>query len=266
MSYYSSEITLVKNKRGCYDLDTSKGCSSGMRLNKNGCYGDCYASRSAKRYGYNFNKTVLRGFYSREYIGNIVSKINRIEMPFIRIGVTGDPSENWEHTLGIINKIKYSNKAIVIVTKHWNNLTTKQLNQLSHINNICVNTSISALDNKQLRRNRIMQYNRLKYYCMSVLRIVSCDFNIDNKIGNKLDQIQNKLFNNDNTLDTVLRVSKDNPYLTSSIINVVTIYFLKKKSLISLNNPNTFIGHCSKCPEMCGINFFDKKQNQLTLF
>ena len=265
MNNYSAEIALVKNKRGCCDLDTSKGCSSGMRLNENGCYGDCYALRSAKIYGYDFGKTVLRGFSSREHIGAVVRSINRIEMPFVRIGVTGDPSENWEHTLKVIDKIKYSNRAIVIITKHWNGLTTKQLSQLSNVN-ICVNTSISALDNEALRVNRLKQYNRLKDYCMSVLRIVSCDFNMDNKKGCQLNKIQDKLFENNNTLDTVLRVSKNNSYLTNDIINVISIDFLKKKSLLSMRNKYAFIGHCSVCPEMCGINFFEIKPNQLTLF
>jgi len=44
---YSDKIALIKNDRGVYSLDTSIGCSSGMAENKRGCYGECYAAKSA---------------------------------------------------------------------------------------------------------------------------------------------------------------------------------------------------------------------------
>ena len=68
-------------------------------------------------------------------------------------------------------------KQIVIITKHWNNLTSKQMKELSKFN-ICFNTSVSALDNKRQLTNSLKQYNKLKKYCKSILRIVSCDFNL----------------------------------------------------------------------------------------
>ena len=43
MKKYKPVITLTKNKRGIWDLDTVKGCKSGIDNNPNGCYGDCYA-------------------------------------------------------------------------------------------------------------------------------------------------------------------------------------------------------------------------------
>ena len=98
---YSDNITLIKNKRGCYDFDTSKGCSYGMANNTRGCYNDCYAFRVAHRYGIDFSKTVLRNFKSRKHEQNIIKQINKIDMPFIRMGVSGDPSDNWQHTLDI---------------------------------------------------------------------------------------------------------------------------------------------------------------------
>jgi hypothetical protein len=40
MREYSSTISLAKNARGIYSLDTILGCSSGMDKNPKGCFGD----------------------------------------------------------------------------------------------------------------------------------------------------------------------------------------------------------------------------------
>ena len=127
MKKFSNNISLLKNFRGVYELDTSKGCYSGMLNNLKGCYNECYAYRYSKKWGYNFKNTVIRDFKDTKHIVEIVNNINKIDMPFIRIGVSGDPSENWEHTINICNKIyKHINKAIVIIKKHWNNLNKSQ--------------------------------------------------------------------------------------------------------------------------------------------
>jgi len=182
MREFANKITLTKNFRGVYDLDTSKGCCSGMLNNPKGCYNDCYAARYSRKYGYDFSKTSFRYFTSESHKQSIIKQINKIELPFVRIGVTGDPSENWGHVMKVINDISECNKEIVIITKHWKNLTTKQLIELSK-HNICVNTSISALDSIKHFKNRLKQYDRIKDYCNSVLRIISCDFNKTNLTG-----------------------------------------------------------------------------------
>jgi hypothetical protein len=184
-------------------------------------------------------------------------------MPFIRIGCSGDPSENWEHTIKIIKQIRDSSqlslfdisskKQIVIITRHWKKLTDLQLIELSKYN-ICINTSVSALDNKKLIENSLNEYNRLKPYCKSVLRIVSCDFNKDNEIGKKMAQIQSNLFNNELTIDTVFRPSKNNYFVKNAIINVKKMSFMKSKQLISKMDKKAFVGKCENCLELCGIN------------
>jgi len=257
-------MTLIKNKRGVYCLDTTIGCNSGTIKNEKGCYDDCYAARFSKRRGWDFGKTIARNFESREHKKNTIKKINDIEMPFVRIGCTGDPSENWQHTVNICEQISVCNnqlsvfgvlpKTIVIITKHFKNLTDDQLKTISELD-ICVNTSVSALDNERLLINRLTQYNRLKKYCKSVLRIVSCDFNLNNRAGQKLEALQQKLFSNENVLDTVLRVSKENKYVLAGIINIKETKFLGKKCYASVYNKKTYLGYCSKCKEMCGVNF-----------
>jgi len=85
------------------------------------------------------------------------------------------------------------------------------------------------------------------------LRIVSADFNLNNEEGRKLNLIQNELFKNDSIIDTVLRVSKNNPLVTDGIINIKETKFLGKRSFVSKYNKKTYLGKCSTCSEMCGV-------------
>jgi len=219
MRNYSNKISLTKNSRGIYSLDTSIGCGNGMQNEQGGCYNDCYAAKSAKLYGYDFSKTVLRDFENEYHRRFVLNQINKVSLDFIRIGTSGDPSENWKHTISILKKIDKCNKEIVIITKHWTNLSDEDLRYFSTIN-ICVNTSVSALDKPHLISNCVYQYNRLKMVCKSVLRVVSCDFNLNNIIGHKLYKIQLELFKNKNVLDTVLRVNKNNKLVKEVVINI----------------------------------------------
>jgi len=270
MREYKPIITLTHNARGVYSLDTSIGCASGLRDNKRGCYNDCYAAKSAKHYGYDFSKTVLRYFTDKRHERKIINQINRIKLDFVRIGTSGDPSEYWQHTINILKVIRNVNKQIVIITKHWTNLTDDHLQFLSTIN-VCINTSVSALDEPGLLINSLAQYHRLKPFCKSVLRIVSADFNLQNPTGAKLANLQHSLFKNEGTIDTVLRVNKNNPLVKDGVINVTQSTFLGKKAIISKLNKSTYFGGCATCHEMCGMNvktnYPDKIVNkQLTLF
>ena len=268
MKTYSNTISLIHNSRGIYSLDTTLGCSSGLKNDKNGCYGDCYAAKSAKIYGYDFSKTILRSFESKEHRVKIINEINKVKLDFIRIGTSGDPSEDWCHTIEIIKQLTDIEKQIVIITKHWTNLNDNQIEFLSN-KNVVINTSISALDEASLLSNSINQYHRLKPHLKSVLRIVSAKFNTSNQLGNFYDKIQNQLFKNENTLDTVLRVNKNNPLVLNNIIETKQTKFLGSKTLASKMNKKTYFSKCSTCLEMCGLNI-GKQENiikkQLTLF
>ena len=263
MRTYKDIISLSKNERGIWDLDTIKGCKSGLEENEKGCYNDCYAYKTAKRYGIDFSKSIERNFENEAHKKSIIRQIEKIDMPFIRIGCAGDPSENWEHTIKIIKQIKESSqlslfdisskKQIVIITRHWNILTDEQLNKISKYN-ICINTSVSALDNNDLINIALEQYERLKPFCKSILRIVSCDFNEENEIGKQKSEIQRKLFKNKSTIDTVFRPSKNNDFVKDGIINVKKMSFMNSKQLISKMNKKAFIGKCQNCLEMCGLN------------
>lgn len=270
MKDYKNEITLNRNNRGCYILDTVKGCEGGMKY-KNGCYGDCYANRIAERYGFNFGKSIDRKLFNKEdqfylfglqdetHTNKLIKQIKQIEMPFIRIGEMGDPSENWEHTLNICEKISVANKPIVIITKHWKIIQNSFLNKISRLN-ICINTSISALDTSEEIGHRLVQFYRLKNVCNSVLRIVSCEFNKQNIDGIQRDVVQSELFTHTPNIDTVFRPSKNNYFVVNNVIKTKKVKFLNSTVLASVFNKKTYIGSCINCPEMCGIN--NKKENK----
>lgn len=249
---YSHRITLSRNARGIYSLDTVIGCASGMALNSKGCYGDCYAARYSKKYGYDFSKNVLRYFDDEKHIISIIKKINNSDMAFIRIGTSGDPSENWNHTLDVLDKIKECDKEIVIITKHWNNLSFNQLNELKKYN-LTVNTSVSAMDRREILHNGLCQYERLKPFCNSVLRVVTCDFNTENTIGADMAKIQEEITSSNEYIDTIFRVSKNNDLVKLGIVNIKEVKFLGKKCNVSKMNKKSFFGKCAKCPEQCGI-------------
>lgn len=249
---YLSRITLQKNSRGVWCMDTSMGCASGMASEPGGCYGDCYAARTAKLYGHDFTKTVLRYFDNHTHAAATVRRINGTDAPFIRIGCSGDPSENWKHCIGILKQIRHCNKEVVIITRHWTLLTDAQLEFLSGFN-LCINTSVSAMDRPEIMERSVSQYERIKPYLKSVLRIVSCDFNLDNERGHRLAKIQAELFTKASTLDTVFRPSKGNPLVTEGTVNVAKHFFNGKRTLASKLNKKTFTGKCSNCTELCGV-------------
>ena len=66
--------------------------------------------------------------------------------------------------------------------------------------------------------------------------------------------MQEKLFSNENVIDTVFRPSAKNPLVTNGIINVEKVKFLKQNVLASMYNKNAYFGRCENCTDMCGIN------------
>lgn len=257
MREYKSKISLNKNDRGIWTLDPIMGCASGLSENPKGCFSDCYAARIARIYGYDFSRNVLRYFESDKHLESIKRKINKFDFDFLRMGNSGDPSEDWGHTISIIKKLKGINKPIVIITRHWKHLNIDQLKELKK-HNVIINTSISPID-KDLHQN-IEQYELLKGYCKSVLRCVSFDFNTKNEEGLRYSVIQDWIFNNYEVLDTVFRCSKSNPLVKSGIIKTSETKFLGKKCTVSKFNRKAYFGNCQNCLEKCGLYELNTKK------
>jgi len=255
MKKYLNKIELVKNFRGVWDLDPFKGCTNAKTNNNKGCYGICYAAKIAKSRGYDFSDVVKRYFINNKHFYKIKTKLEKI--PFVRLGVMCDPSFDWEHTLNIIDKIRPYQKNIVIVTKHWNILTPKQINR---VKGLIINTSICALDSEEQRNMRLCEYNRLKKYCKSVLRVNTADFN-----DLELNEIQNRLLNNINIIDNILRFPKNHELVKKGVINIKKYKFLNTFVYASKHNEKTFFSYCDSCLDFCGAtrNQYKLKQSKL---
>ncbi len=267
MKTYKEAITLAENSRGCLIIDTVKGCPAGALYGGRGCYGDCYAKSIAARYGFDFEQVRSRkfeadpdqlylfGFTDKTHANRIIREIAASKMPFVRIGEMGDPSLDWAHTLSVCREIAVAGKPIVIITKHWKNIPAAELDGISKLD-ICINTSVSALDTDKEMEHRLKQFERLKSVCNSVLRIVSCDFNRENAEGYDCAIVQEELFKigGADCLDTVFRPSPDNPFVVKNVIKTQKVQFLRKLVLASVYNKGTYFGRCETCPEMCGAN------------
>jgi hypothetical protein len=262
MKQFKDIITLARNSRGCFILDTIKGCSGVSSDRPRGCYGDCYANNIASRYRIDFTSPIKRDFVKDKiqlrlfdfddarHTKDITNAISKIDMPFVRIGEMGDPSEDWEHTINICNIIRAAGKRIVIITKHWHPIHYKLLSLLS---GLYINTSISALDTDEEIEYRLSQFNRLKPYCNSTLRVVSCDFNQQSEEGKRRLIIQDRLFENIPIIDTVFRPIASNQYLANGVIFAERVKFLGAYMLASMRNKSAFLGYCKDCPDMCGL-------------
>ena len=266
MKVYKEAITLNRNSRGCYILDTVKGCPGGSLHGGRGCYGSCYAKNIADRYGFDFLRTIRREFITEDrqqylfdfkderHLNEVIKQIKSARMQFIRIGEMGDPSVDWEHTIRVCSKIFQAGKPIVIITKHWQTIPGHLLFLLGKMN-ICINTSISALDDEIQIEHRLKQFDRLRGICNSVLRIVSCDFNRDNADGFDRAIVQEELFKINPRIDTVFRPSTKNYFVVQNIIKTKKIKFLRAHVLASVYDKGAFMGMCCDCPDQCGVVF-----------
>ena len=207
MRDYGPRLALTINRKGVLDLDTVKGCTMGCLARPGGgCYGLCYAWKLANAFGIDFSKSVTRKATTKE-LRKILAGILSAKELFVRIGTMGDPSHSWPWTIKVSEEIS-GPKPVVIITKHWIELTSSQMEKLG-LAGVVLNTSISPLDTEQERTYRLEQYNRYKSYGKSILRIVSCDFNRSNQTGAELSDIHETLFNNDRVLDNPLRLTAD---------------------------------------------------------
>jgi len=165
----------------------------------------------------------------------------------------GDPCHAWEHTLNICRWLRGCGKIPVLVTKHWLPASDKMLSDYGAAG-VVFNTSISAMDTDEHIKHRLEQYNRYKAHGKSILRIVSCDFNLDNPEGKARAAIQDMLFKQDKALDNPLRCNKNYPLVISGIIKIAKEHDLNSEVYMSKFNKSTHTGDCVHCKELCGLN------------
>jgi hypothetical protein len=262
---YKDRLTASINRKGVLDIDTVKGCAVGIKkYGPRGCYNLCYASKTAGFYGYDFGVAVSRKISDAaesqttlfDLPGDggdsaIVNMVKNHHLDWFRIGTMGDPCHDWELTVEVCEWLG-AIKTPVIVTKHWMICRDQLLNRLRNVG-VVFNTSVSALDSKQELKHRLKQYERIKQAGIkSVLRIVSCEFG-NTEEGRRLDEVQRELFSYPLVIDNPLRIPASDERVVRGDIVVSKLKDLDTITFISMNNKETYLGHCDNCPDQCGL-------------
>ena len=259
---YHDSITASVNAKGCMDVDTVKGCTMGMASTDGGCYHECYAAKIANRYGIAFDHSISRGFVDRwQHRDILVRQIRAHALTWYRIGVMGDPSHDWDHTLAVIRQLRPAEKTAVIITKHWVPLTDDHLSQLMDLD-VVLNTSTSGLDTDAQTKHRVKQFKRLAHYGIrSVNRVITCEYG-DTEWARECHRRQEYLLTLKPMINNPLRVSPDNPRVLSGEIRVTRRHdSIGGGTLVSVNDSNAYLGHCSTCPDQCGA--LDRPQKEM---
>lgn len=250
---YADVLTADVNQKGVLDVDTVKGCTAGMSARPGtGCYGGCYAANIARFRGLDFAQSVARKVKSAGHARSIERAVRAAPEGFFRVGTMGDPCHAWEHTVRTIEWL--APLAVpVLVTKHWRTATDDQFRRLVRCGAV-LNTSVSALDTPQELTHRERQISRYKSLGgVSVARIVSCDFNRDNDEGQRMADVQDRLFDLRPTLDNPLRVLRSHELVVRGVIRVRAVRDLATDRSMSVVNADTYVGHCAACPDKCGL-------------
>lgn len=176
--HYLPVLTATKNAKGVLDIDTVKGCTFGMnKYPDGGCYGECYANKTATHYGIDFSNSVSRKINYNTF-PQIFKLVDKHYLSWYRIGTFGDPCHDWDNTIDICERLRGTKKIPIIVTKHWIRMTDNHLSRFKSLNAV-INTSTSGLDDDDEMDYRVGEINRIKAIGIrSVCRVVTCCFGV----------------------------------------------------------------------------------------
>jgi len=251
---YLPVLTVNENKKGVLDVDTVKGCSAGMKAYPDGgCYGECYALKTANLYGKDFSVSISRKFMGREHLNTVTRIMNSYPVSWYRIGVFGDPCHDWQNTITVCNALRHTNKIPVIVTKHWYELSNDQLVKLRNLKTV-IHTSTSGLDTEIEIENKVKQLNRIKEAGIkSVNRVVTCLYG-KSQWALECKEKQDYLLSLHPIIDNPLRARKSNKHvMNGDILLVRKSGSIGGGKLVSLHKQGVYLGRCDECPDQCGV-------------
>jgi len=252
---YRPFLTATVNRKGVLDVDTIKGCTLGMQAYPDGgCYGECYAARTAARYGRDFTKSICRQWTGIDHRSTIIRAMMKYPAQWYRVGTFGDPSYDWTHTIAILRELRWTKKVPVIITKHWRTLSEKHISDLVWLSAV-MNTSVSGLDTDEEIAHRVGELDRLRAAGIkSVCRVVTCDYGTS-EWSRRCKEKQDYLLSLEPTIDNPLRISTDNPRLLSGEIAAIKrADSIGGGKLVSLHRDSIHLGGCRSCPDQCGAD------------
>ena len=170
-------------------LDPVRGCPSYADPQYPKCPWDCYSEEAVRRYKIDYGKAV-----SMELNAKLLRKdLLQCQSDWIRIGVDGAPSMNWELTIRCAEIIASFGKTPVIVTRMWKPLAMEQLHRLIDINAI-IHITVSAADEiDHLQRNLEIAKDVQSLGGLIVLRVVTFAY----RTGDNLWEIQDSIMNSE---------------------------------------------------------------------
>jgi hypothetical protein len=250
---YRPFLSAVENEKGVLDVDTVKGCTAGMGARPDGgCYGECYAQKTAARYGIDFSTSVSRKLtpWNR---GVVFQAVKNYPANWYRIGTAGDPCHDWENTLEVCEFLSATGKVPAIITKHWMKLTDKHLERLRAVRAV-VNTSTSGLDTDNEIKHRVRQIERLKTAGVrSINRVVTCKYG-DTEWGRAAKAKQDYLLTIRPMIDNPLRAPSSNPRVLAGDILIERMdAAIGGGKYVSLHTKDVYLGTCNNCPDQCGV-------------
>jgi len=254
MRLYNTRLTAGENYKGVMDVDTVKGCAAGMASYDGGCYGECYANKTATRYQINFSKSISRKVTSENSV-TVFNTVKAHDATWYRIGTAGDPCHDWDNTIEVCEFLEQTGKVPVIITKHWEVATDKQLERLAGLG--CVfNTSTSGMDTDEEIKHRVEQIERIKTFGMvSVCRVVTCEYGTTDWALDCTEK-EDYLLSIKPVIDNPFRVGKNNKRVKSGEILITRCddSIGGGAKYVSLHDKSVFLGKCRDCPDQCGVN------------
>jgi hypothetical protein len=217
-----------------------------------GCYGECYAVKIANTYGIDFSVSVSRRLTSKRF-SSVFSTVANFPAQWYRIGTAGDPCHDWDNTIDVCERLKYTKKTPVIITKHWHAMDDSHVTSLARIGAV-VNTSTSGMDTDDEIEHRISQIERLRGRGVrSICRVVTCSFG-NTEYGTRCKEKQDMLLLLHPVIDNPLRTNKRSKLVTDGHVLIERrINSVGGGKTISLHCSETYIGVCRECPDQCGV-------------
>jgi hypothetical protein len=245
-------ITATENRKGVLDVDTVKGCTLGMRAYPDdGCYGECYAAKTAALYGIDFSISVSRRLRTWNR-ASVFCTVRDHPSNWYRIGTAGEPCHDWDNTVEVCEALQGTGKTPVIITKHWIPLSDDHIRRFNYVCAV-FNTSVSGLDSGAQIKHRVVQMARLADGGVrSITRVVTCDFGTS-EWATEAKEKQDYLMTLSPIIDNPLRARKSNPLVVSGDIVLTRMNeSIGGGRFVSLHSPGVYLGTCDACIDQCG--------------
>ena len=229
-------------------LDTVRGCPGGETNDGFGCWWGCYSKEAMKRFRILFDIPI-----SMKLVPHLLENdLKNLDDDWIRNGIHGDPSIDWELTLKVCRLAHKYHKKTVVLTRFWRMATQQQLDQLAEYN-VILHGTICALDSNEFRKHIL--YHLDSYHGKSVARVVTFAFR-----NSVLMDLQESLMNYSLSLEQPGRLQTTNPTWKlvdhSKYHNYISYTTMKpnprwQTAGVLYPNKDSCSSPCWSCPHKC---------------